>query len=1037
MPCKKQNTARVRVESLTLVEAAIVGHRLVTLSDVMHKNILCRRGGATKAPLSRCPEAHTSAKRRDVGRLRAGSPADHLDLKSRNLPPLIDLIPTRSKRSEGPTPPLGKDRKSKRRPPKDRKGGKHGKSESAGSRRHYARNVAGRPVDVDWPAVRRQYPALDAVRRADRRLLETSWDALRAALAAGGRTKLDLSKPSGREALRWWCKLAHWMVRTTGLSGITHVLKTLKDWVSLARRWVVMGVRSQERVLGLAKYLRGDLRHYVDNNGACAQLSYAGRALPKGTRVVVRHALESHKDALGQEHRTPKELLEKARIFGAGFARLRLKEVPLMVSGFSESACLERSNTNGGSLGVTIERACAIESSDEGRALVDGWKKALPDDLAQAVPDCDRGIALRTAAMRDLALEDLRKEVKEHGAPRAKVTALPERGLKARVVTRSPWTLVQLAHPIRAWLLRGLRDDPRTKDVLEGRHREAAEGLVDAPRLADPRVFLSADLTAASDLLPLDLISALVDGLIEGADGTLPDWAVEILRLSTGPMLLDYSSAWDSGKGPPLRGAEKFFSRRGILMGLPTTWVLLSLVQLFWSDTAWRAEMDLALPASPAATPATVICGDDLAAWWPRAVIRGYERIALQCGAKFSEGKHYHSKTALVFTELLFEVKQSFAQRHPPRVARWERERRPSFKLGPPDRRGRRTVHFTQRAGERPSRLAHLQDDRRGVTGVRFMGAIPLRGLVEPEEGVEGNYRRQARWVNLGPAALEAISLSGRPHAVRRILRTLYPGYWSWFRRAGFEPTLPRFLGGPGLPALHGAPLRLRLPKPLRVGIAALLYSTPWKDIRSPTAMWNCIGAGPSREMAKDHAEHKFSTAAVAVRKGKVPFRGKGALLGGTSAVEDVATRLQNELDLVFGGSDRRNRFRVRPREVAKKVRSFYDRCLKRRGVRGWIRRGIAVGAPTGALRKRWERVSQSRDWYADPASSAEGFCLRLPRGVSRDLAISLGQTNSWRGRREERLKKSSEQGEEPHETTTVGLQWGPEDFPALARRAP
>jgi len=93
---------------------------------------------------------------------------------------------------------------------------------------------------------------------------------------------------------------------------------------------------------------------------------------------------------------------------------------------------------------------------------------------------------------------------------------------------------------------------------------------------------LSSDLTAASDLLPLDLISALVEGLISPleARGLEPFWG-EALRVLSGPQNL----SWKEG--------ERIWTKRGILMGLPTTWFLLNLVHQFWCHLAVeRSEVD-------------------------------------------------------------------------------------------------------------------------------------------------------------------------------------------------------------------------------------------------------------------------------------------------------------------------------------------------------------------------------------------------------------------------------------------------------------
>lgn len=51
----------------------------------------------------------------------------------------------------------------------------------------------------------------------------------------------------------------------------------------------------------------------------------------------------------------------------------------------------------------------------------------------------------------------------------------------------------------------------------------------------------------------------------------LPDWALEVVHLSMGPMVLSYP-ANDKGE------VKKIKSLRGILMGLPLSWVTLNLL---------------------------------------------------------------------------------------------------------------------------------------------------------------------------------------------------------------------------------------------------------------------------------------------------------------------------------------------------------------------------------------------------------------------------------------------------------------------------
>jgi hypothetical protein len=89
-----------------------------------------------------------------------------------------------------------------------------------------------------------------------------------------------------------------------------------------------------------------------------------------------------------------------------------------------------------------------------------------------------------------------------------------------------------LGHRVREFLFKGLMKDHRVAPTLSGDHRQAVRNLFlkTGPHLEKHHV-LSSDLTAATDLLPHDLMGALVNGLVEACD--LPVWANEILRLNT------------------------------------------------------------------------------------------------------------------------------------------------------------------------------------------------------------------------------------------------------------------------------------------------------------------------------------------------------------------------------------------------------------------------------------------------------------------------------------------------------------------------
>nr|WPR18845.1 MAG: RNA-dependent RNA polymerase [Narnaviridae-like virus 13] len=1008
--------ARVRVTTLTLVEAALIGSRLVPLA------------GAMGAKRHRRPDSGTTLnpKRRGVGQplesIRTqGSTAVPIPLPS-STPPHTARYPAANTRKDVIPPETTRSQKGHKIVDHF---SRFRLSRRAAARVAASANPPREDQDVDWSSVRRLYPEWGRVPAGAHRQLKTVWSAFRAALAATGHNQVSLKTRSGREALLKWCKLAHWLVRTTSLSGITHVLGTLKGWTSDVRRWVVEGVREQDRQGGLARYLCGSLRFHITRDEAAAQLSYVGRALPRGTLSVQRKALVKHKKALGEEFRTPKHILREAREFAANWGERFLRSVPLMNCGFSQSACLEVSASKGGTLEATLERTNALQTDPTWSEVVSGLRQSLQASVP-SLPDCDRDILARGTALRDRGLEELRESVAKDGFPRASVSVLPERGSKARVVTKSPWALVQLAHPIRAWLLSGLRRDPRTAETLKGDHGGAAQGLVDAPRLADGREFLSADLTAASDLIPLDLLSAVVEGLIEGTGDTLPDWGREVLKLATGPQILDYSTAWGpSGDRTPLPGPDKFISRRGALMGLPTTWSLLSLIQMFWADRAWRLVFpNIAArhePGDPAMTPATVICGDDLAAWWPKQVSDAYEQTVRLCGGVFSVGKHFRSRAVVVFTELLFRaVKMTVRalsllvgdEPRAPAIASWEREGRPFLmKRRRPHAKSTECRRRAER-GRRPRvpmmtkgiRSHDLSDHRRVVTRLEPFNCVPLKGLLEAEGGGPhaDKHHRQPRWVNIGPVSDRIAKMSRNPLAVRRVLRTLYPTYWAWFAKHGFVPTLPRFLGGPGLPPRTGNIDRLALPADLLRRVRTLVYGTKWHLLKSPTCPWTMMGSGDVRRCVAEHAEARLRTCARVARKGRVPFNGKGVLLGGVGVCEDLATRFENEAIVgIYGCRDfsRKSVFKVRPGEVSRAVRKFWKGIQTPKGeryrLRGEERRRGRLLNKTSVrnLETRWIDLTTSRSYHADPVAAQEGFVLSLDRRVKLDLAIKLGQT--------------------------------------------
>jgi hypothetical protein len=359
-----------------------------------------------------------------------------------------------------------------------------------------------------------------------------------------------------------------------------------------------------------------------------------------------------------------------------------------------------------------------------------------------------------------------------------RVEVVPERGWKCRVVTKSPASLVSLCNVARKHLFRGIRRDPSIRSVLLA---ETKKGIEEIGARAGPfNRILSADLKAASDRIPRELAQALLEGLIDAK--VWPSWLDEVARASVGDADVIYPD------GSTVK------QTCGILMGLPLTWSLLCLTQLFWVTESIR---DFHKQPFCRAVPCPfVICGDDLAAIWPLGVIERYESLAQSCGAAFSVGKHFHSLKGGVFVELTF------------RVERDEKDygREPSSAM------------YTALVTRNPK-----------ILGVKVLDLLPLRGLVEPSTD---HTRVESRLPDGLPDALSigfvTRALRGQgvsEDRLRAVFKTLWSHCIKAARKEGMYPYLPIEFGGLGYPCKRGldVPLTRLAPRFVRRAIAVYL----------------------------------------------------------------------------------------------------------------------------------------------------------------------------------------------------------------------
>jgi hypothetical protein len=375
-------------------------------------------------------------------------------------------------------------------------------------------------------------------------------------------------------------------------------------------------------------------------------------------------------------------------------------------------------------------------------------------------------------------------------------------------------------------MAQGLRRDPAVKEVLAGDHRQAVEDLLKPPPgISDPHEsvdegiqwILSADLKTATDLIGSETYEAICDGILASKPGqTLPPWARRHLLLSVGRQLLSYKEL-----------GRHTATKRGALMGLPTTWPLLCLCNLAW----WKAS-----EGKPEPRVDLRICGDDLVAKSTKDRISRYESRAADSGAKFSDpSKHMVLQGGGVFTE------EVFFTTGPARVVPEGPTRRRYGYVAEPKLRGLQIRNLFRRWSE----------------------AFPLRGLLGTMRS-DLTGREAPYWSAIGPA-IEQMMADRTEETRTRMLRTFryaHPEFRTFARNAGMAAMIhvPRQFGGFGIPTpkmwdwapelKNGNRRTVLAAKALALGLEPAgdqgLLSRPWSDLNAKVP-WRTIAKGPSQ----------------------------------------------------------------------------------------------------------------------------------------------------------------------------------------------
>lgn len=209
--------------------------------------------------------------------------------------------------------------------------------------------------------------------------------------------------------------------------------------------------------------------------------------------------------------------------------------------------------------------------------------------------------------------------------PKCRQIAVVERGFKVRVATPLESHFRYLLGVINSGLLECLEKMPQVVSSLHGRPAEELDwtmgrryGLV-----------FSADLKSATDYFPHDLMSVAADVLSEG----WPKIWADLLRRAVGPHEMTSAD-----------GERVITTRRGILMGSPVSWPLLSMY------SAWLHSLS-------GSDGWFAVCGDDYIGCHNYTTYRRYLKQRARTGAIGSPGKDILGTQSIgVFAEELISV---------------------------------------------------------------------------------------------------------------------------------------------------------------------------------------------------------------------------------------------------------------------------------------------------------------------------------------------------------------------------------------------
>ena len=705
--------------------------------------------------------------------------------------------------------------------------------------------------------------------KVDKKYVEQQWLALRSAFDIGYPVcHLDLKDPHGSEAWKGLVDMVDWLLVAWFDQGAYFVGKAIKAFTSQCQSRAVGDSSRAKAVPGAIpdffSFIRGSLVSGLTTKNLWT-FSNLGRSIPPPPPSYDAES-DEYSNWVGRlwdgsvrptdpevlkdiTKRTAKMMLSmKKGAARAGFGVENYFSNPNL----NASACLERSRAKGGVYGHYKSRAVQQEDGAFAEDLADrpyppevdaeGRRKLiLPlnslsyflrsrldnngtyrmDDKAVpprgTAPDWVRTHALDRVQNR-LAEDDLLEDLKVDGPVLMRPVLLRERGQKIRLATMSPAPLVVAGQRLNKTILTLFKHSKALNYSLLG--HSGVPGSIRAAvasGVSDKNEFLSTDLSAASDYIPHDVAGAVWEGIWEVLGEGYPPYYRDVGHRLLGPQRLEDD---DGKRHDVLRECENEPTTRGILMGLPLTWPVLSLLNLLAAEEATtiysQGTTDNHGFLGRKHWTTTCVCGDDMGAYWPIPCTQLYFDALESYGLKVNFKKTYRSPNGLVFVEELFKLGPV-------------QKEKPSEEESPPPLPGHPQTNQVWTWIE-------VELRRRGVTTRSYQKvAVIVRPrlsaiLFAKRFGQKGD-DVSPLWQILPRVACEQVGLATEPWRQKRVLevvKRVHRKVVTSMEKTGLPLHWPKCLGGWGMPGRQVASTRFR-----KVAASILYGKDPTETMRT------------------------------------------------------------------------------------------------------------------------------------------------------------------------------------------------------------